>query len=144
MGLKYIPLGEYEHGVELVKIYECLCDVTRLRLLHVLAQGPLCVCHFQAVLREPQVKISKHLGYLRERGLVECRREGNWVVYALPVKPGRELRANLACLQDCAREQAIFRRDLERLQKLAPGIAADGPCGCGPAAARKRVSHDQR
>ena len=119
--------------MELVKIYECLCDVTRLRLLHVLAQGPLCVCHFQAVLREPQVKISKHLGYLRERGMVKCERDGNWMVYSLPAKTSKELRANLACLQDCVRENAVFRRDLERLRKLAPELAEMGPCGCGPA-----------
>lgn len=121
-------------GVELVQIYECLCDATRLRLLHVLAQGPLCVCHFQAVLREPQVKISKHLAYLRERGLVECERRGNWVVYALPAKPPRELWANLACLQDCAQDNPAFRADLARLKKLAPKFAETSPCGCAAAA----------
>lgn len=84
--------------MDLVRIYECLCDVTRLRLLHVLGPGPLCVCHFQAVLAEPQVKISKHLAYLRERGLVTGVREGKWMVYALPARPSPELRANLACL----------------------------------------------
>jgi ArsR family transcriptional regulator len=119
--------------MELVQIYECLCDVTRLRLLHVLVQGPLCVCHFQAVLREPQVKISKHLAYLRARDLVEVERDGNWMVYALPAKRSRELQANLACLQDCAGEDPVFKRDLARLQKLAPKLAAAGPCGCGPA-----------
>ena len=85
--------------MELIKIYECLCDTTRLRLLNVLAQGPLCVCHFQAILREPQVKISKHLAYLKARGLVQHEREGNWMIYRLPAKPSRELRTNLACLQ---------------------------------------------
>ncbi len=116
-------------AVELVKIYECLCEPTRLRLLHVLRQGPLCVCHFQDVLREPQVKISKHLGYLKARGLVACEREGNWMVYSLPAKPSAELAANLACLQDCGREEPVFRRDLERLRKLAPRLAG-GPAAC--------------
>ena len=77
--------------MELVQIYECLCDETRLRLLNVLAQGPLCVCHFQEILCEPQVKISKHLAYLRARGLVEVERQGNWMVYELPPKPSREV-----------------------------------------------------
>ena len=113
--------------MELVQIYECLCDRTRLRILHLLAQGPLCVCHFQDVLREPQVKVSKPLAYLRERGLVEAERRGNWMVYALPAKPSRELAANLACLQDCAKEEAVFRQDLARLRKLAPEVE---PCGC--------------
>ena len=122
-------------GVELIKIYECLCEVTRLRILNVLAQGPLCVCHFQEILRAPQVKISKHLGYLRARGLVECERQGNWVIYGLPAKPSRELKANLACLQDCAGENAVFQRDRARRKKLAPGLAESGPCGCARAAA---------
>ena len=128
--------------MELVQIYECLCDATRLRLLHVLAQGPLCVCHFQEILREPQVKISKHLAYLRARGLVEVERQGNWMVYELPAKPSRELRANLACLQDCAAENPVFQRDLARLKKLAPKFADTSPCGCAPAAGRKAtLSH---
>lgn len=121
--------------MDLIKIYECLCDVTRLRLLNVLAQGPLCVCHFQEVLREPQVKISKHLGYLRTRGLVACERRGNWMIYRLPEKPSRQLRANLACLQDCAQENPVFRRDLARLKKLTPADAVAAvyerrDCGC--------------
>ena len=78
--------------MKLVKIYECLCDATRLRLLNLLLQGPLCVCHIQAVLGEPQVKISKHLGYLKARGLVTVRRQGNWMIYALPVHRPRALR----------------------------------------------------
>jgi ArsR family transcriptional regulator len=116
--------------MELVQIYECLCDPTRLRLLNVLAQGPLCVCHFQEILDEPQVKISKHLAYLRTRGLVKVERHGNWMVYALPARPSRELKANLACLQDCAHEDPVFKRDLARLKKRAPKFAETSPCRC--------------
>jgi ArsR family transcriptional regulator len=133
--LTYIPYQVYRNTMELTKIYECLCDETRLRILHVLSQGPLCVCHFQAVLREPQVKISKHLAYLRARGLVECEREGNWISYALPAKSGRELATNLACLQDCVRENPVFQRDLARLRRLAPQLAANGPECCARGAA---------
>lgn len=117
-------------SVELIKIYECLCDLTRLRVLNVLAPGPLCVCHFQEILREPQVKISKHLAYLRSRGMVECERRGNWMIYELPAKPSRELRANLACLQDCAQEEPAFQRDLARRKKLASKFSDTSPCGC--------------
>ena len=127
--------------MELIKIYACLCDLTRLRLLNVLAQGPVCVCHFQEILQEPQVKISKHLAYLRQRGLVRAERQGNWVIYALALKPSRELKANLACLQDCARENPVFKRDVARLKKIEPACAwvqagepAKAPgqyrCGC--------------
>lgn len=114
--------------MDLVRIYECLCDLTRLRLLNLLQHGPLCVCHFQAILREPQVKISKHLAYLRARGLVVAKREGQWMIYALPQKAPRALRANLACLQDCAQEQKVFRADLARFKKIAPKLTAGDPC----------------
>ena len=77
--------------MDLIKIYECLCDPTRLRLLNILGQGPLCVCHFQEILGEPQVKISKHLSYLRVRGLVQAERQGNWMIYELPAKRSPEL-----------------------------------------------------
>ena len=116
--------------MELIQIYECLCDVTRLRVLNVLGQGPLCVCHFQEILGEPQVKISKHLAYLRARGLVEVELEGNWMIYELPTKPPRELKKNLACLQDCAGGNPLLQRDLARLKKLSPKLAATGPAGC--------------
>ena len=104
--------------MDLVRIYECFCDRTRLRILHLLTQTPLCVCHFQEILREPQVKVSKHLRYLRSRGMVHTQQEKNWVIYSLPEKRGRELEANLKCLQDCARGDAGFKRDLRALARL--------------------------
>src|SRR3954469_8829322 len=113
--------------MSLVQIYQCLCDQTRLRILHLLADGPLCVCHFQDILNEPQVKISKHLGYLKARGMVEARREGNWMIYSLPTRPAHELAANLACMQDCARENATFRRDSAKLAKLRAEFADNSP-----------------
>jgi ArsR family transcriptional regulator, arsenate/arsenite/antimonite-responsive transcriptional repressor len=116
----------------LIQIYQCLCDLTRLRILNLLTEGELCVCHFQEILGEPQVKVSKHLAYLRTRGLVLARKEANWVIYGLPAKPSRELSANLACLQDCVREDAIFRRDLDRRRKLASSIIENSPVCCSP------------
>jgi ArsR family transcriptional regulator, arsenate/arsenite/antimonite-responsive transcriptional repressor len=121
-------------NVELICIYECFCDRTRLRILHLLGQGPLCVCHLQTVLGEPQVKVSKHLAYLKSRGLVEASRQANWMIYRLPRKPPRELTANLACLQDCASEGPIFRRDVEKLRKVRSRLAKqDCPCAVNTA-----------
>lgn len=105
--------------MELVKIYQCLCDPTRLRILNLLTRSPLCVCHFQEILDEPQVKISKHLAYLRGRGMVVAEREQNWMIYSLPQKRGPELQGNLKCLQDCVQRDPIFKRDLRRLEKAA-------------------------
>jgi ArsR family transcriptional regulator len=113
--------------MKLVRIYQCLCDPTRLRILNLLAGGPLCVCHIQEILGEPQVKVSKHLSYLKAHGMAESRREANWMVYSLPAKRTRELQANLACLQDCAREDGEFRRDAARLRNLRARLAGTCP-----------------
>lgn len=123
--------------MSLVQIYQCLCDQTRLRILHLLQGGELCVCHFQEILGEPQVKISKHLAYLRRHGLVECRKEANWMIYQLPAKPSRELRANLACLQDCVSGDAVFRRDAEKRGRLQTAFAESSPVCCAPCTAKK-------
>ena len=105
--------------MNLVDLYECLCDLTRLRILNLLQNGPLCVCHFQDVLDEPQVKISKHLGYLKARGVVTASREGNWMIYALPDKANRPpaLSAALASFEQSAAEKTLFKRDSARLAK---------------------------
>ncbi len=112
----------------------------RLRILHVLQAGELCVCHFQEILHEPQVKISKHLAYLRKRGLVETRKEANWVIYRLPAKPTPELKANLSCLQDCVSESAVFRRDAAKRRHLTEKIAANSPVCCSPATGKTKIA----
>jgi ArsR family transcriptional regulator len=104
--------------MDLVQIYQCLCDRTRLRILYLLTQSPLCVCHFQDILGEPQVKISKHLAYLRSRGMVTTEKEQNWVIYSLPGNPAEALELNLKCLQDCVQTDVVFQRDLQGLSKL--------------------------
>ncbi|HZZ58262.1 MAG TPA: metalloregulator ArsR/SmtB family transcription factor [Opitutaceae bacterium] len=124
----------------LIQIYQCLCDPTRLRILNLLTEGELCVCHFQEILGESQVKVSKHLAYLKARGLVEARKEANWMIYSLPAKRSKELAANLACLQDCVQEDDAFRRDRERRRKFVRSIAG-GPACCGPSPT-PRLQHE--
>ena len=104
--------------MKLLKIYRCLCDETRLRILHLLNQGPLCVCHFQDILRLPQVAVSKHLAYLRTNGLVQAQRHGKWMIYRLPKRAPVELDLQLRCLQDCASTNPVFREDLKRLGRM--------------------------
>jgi ArsR family transcriptional regulator len=123
--------------MDLVQIYQCFCDRTRLRILHLLAQSPLCVCHFQTILGEPQVKISKHLAYLRDRGMVDAEREKNWMIYSLPERRAPELEANLKCLQHCAQSDRTFARDLRNLGALRRNC-------CEPSAVFQKAEAKQR
>ncbi len=58
-------------------------DPTRTRILKLLEGGGLCVCQVQAVLGLAPSTVSKHLTILKLAGLVEDRRNGKWIEYAL-------------------------------------------------------------
>lgn len=67
-----------------VELFKALSDDTRLLSLLLIAQeGELCVCELMNALDEPQPKISRHLAQLRKRGILQDRRQGQWVYYKL-------------------------------------------------------------
>jgi ArsR family transcriptional regulator len=74
------------HGskaLSLAGLFAALADTTRLRLLNLMADHEVCVCHFVEILGQSQPKISRHLAYLRRAGLVAARREGKWMHYSI-------------------------------------------------------------
>ncbi len=58
-------------------------EVTRLRLLSLLARGELTVKDLTAILGQSQPRISRHLKLLVEAGLIERLPEGAWAYYRL-------------------------------------------------------------
>ena len=65
-------------------VFKCLADETRARMtLLIAAEGELCVCELTNALEDSQPKISRHLAQLRSCGLLEDRRQGQWVFYRL-------------------------------------------------------------
>jgi ArsR family transcriptional regulator len=68
-------------------LFRALADRTRLRLLNLIADREICVCYFVDILGDSQPKISRHLAYLRNAGIVAARRQGRWMHYRLAL-PG--------------------------------------------------------
>jgi ArsR family transcriptional regulator len=64
-------------------LFRALADRTRLRLLNLIADREICVCCFVDILGDSQPKISRHLAYLRNAGIVAARRQGRWMHYRL-------------------------------------------------------------
>jgi len=104
-------------SIELTEIYRAFSDPTRLRILNLLLQEQLCVCHIQEVLDLPQVNTSQHLAYLRKTGLVECERVQTWKVYRLKHSGARNALLNLKCLAECVKSDPVFAADASRLRK---------------------------
>ena len=66
------------------QFFQLLSDETRLRCLVLMQQqGELCVCELTHALGQIQPKISRHLATLRDAGVVEDRRQGQWIYYRL-------------------------------------------------------------
>jgi ArsR family transcriptional regulator len=66
-----------------VQRFKALGDPTRLRVVHVLADGERCVCEIQRHVDVAANVLSHHLKVLRDAGLVLARRRGRWIDYRL-------------------------------------------------------------
>jgi len=115
--------------MNVIKVYKCLCDKLRLRILNLLKEGPLCVCHLLEIVDGDQVKMSKQLRYMKKLGMLASERRAQWMVYRLADKENPLLEENLKCLQDCAGEELCFTEDLKKRAALIKRLrAGDSPC----------------
>ncbi len=106
------------------RFFGTLSDRTRLRIVNLLARGPLCVCDIQYVLEQPQSSVSRHLAHLRAAGLVEDRRDGMRTFYDLTAWEKGVPRGVLETLRRELKADPEFGRDLESLEMLK----ASGEC----------------
>jgi ArsR family transcriptional regulator len=58
---------------------------------------------------------------------VQAERCANMMIYQLPTKRTAQLKANLACLQDCAHDERLFREDTARLAKARAKFGPETP-----------------
>ncbi len=100
------------------RFFRTLGDRTRLRIVNLLASGPLCVCDIQFILRQPQSSVSRHLAHLRMADLVRDRRDGMRTFYELTDWSGPLPRGILETLRRELKAEAEFGRDIETLSAL--------------------------
>ena len=94
----------------LTDLYRCLSDETRLRILNLLKEGPLCVCHIQAILGQSQVRTSKALATMKRLGVVQSTR--------------RILNRNLESLKSAEDVYPVFQSDLTKRRKILEEFCA--------------------
>ncbi len=108
-------------------MFRAFSDRTRLRILHVLQDGELCVGDIVEILNVPQPRVSRHLAYLRKSNLVKIRKAGTWSHYSLSVANSTFHKKLLECLANCFCEVPEIQADSARAKK----ISKSG--GCCPA-----------
>lgn len=98
-------------------LFKALAHDTRLRILNLLLDGEVCVCRIMEILDLPQSTASRHLGILKNAGLLDDRREGIWVHYSLARNQRPLALQILSALQDHLPLLDICRSDRRRLQQ---------------------------
>ena len=107
--------------LEMETMFMALADRTRLRLLNLMADDEVCVNFFTEVLGQSQPKISRHLAYLRNAGLVETRRHGKWIYYSIRSPQSSPLLSVLNATLNVLPDDPELRADKARLASLDPG-----------------------
>jgi ArsR family transcriptional regulator len=97
------------------RVFRALSDKTRLRILHLLLAGEVCVCDIVSALGCPQPTASRHLAYLRRAGLVSVRKEGIWCHYRLALTADEFDAALKKCIECCG-SMPKLAKDAERLK----------------------------
>jgi ArsR family transcriptional regulator len=101
---------------KLMNLFKVLSDETRMRILVLLYHKKLCVCQIQGILEEPQPKISKHLGKLRDMGFVKDERQEQFIYYYID-KDNEFLKDILEKIILNLEDYAVIQKDLKNLQK---------------------------
>ena len=88
------PSRTHAEATAIASDLEQLAHPVRLQLLDVLArnEGRVCVCDLEAAVPVKQPTVSHHLRLLREAGLIESEKVGQWVYYRIKRDSARALR----------------------------------------------------
>ncbi len=93
---------------------QTMSNATRLRIVHTLRDGPLCVTELAQRLDLESSKVSQHLTSLKRSGIVAGRRQGSEVIYQI-TNPKIERICDL--MREVLAEQAAQQSELiEALQ----------------------------
>jgi ArsR family transcriptional regulator, arsenate/arsenite/antimonite-responsive transcriptional repressor len=102
---------------QLEATFKALADKTRLRILALLGNNEVCVCHIHDSLGLPQPTISRHLAYLRRSGLVAVRRDGVWMHYRVSSSLGPVLQKIVNAAIDALTEVRTTAQDRKQFER---------------------------
>ena len=103
----------------LVRALRAMADEPRMTILSVLSiRGAVCVSHLQEAMKTPQPTVSRYLSILRNAGLLESERRGQWVYYSLNHDDSSLVMEMIQRASEQLRDSAKIKRIMERLDKL--------------------------
>ena len=103
--------------MEIEKILKALADGNRLRIINLLMRGELCVCEIEETLGLSQTNVSRHLNKLTLAGLLDSRKEAQWVFYSISNDFMKDHSALATYLQKSFEKYDACRLDTAKLLK---------------------------
>ncbi|MFA6309481.1 MAG: metalloregulator ArsR/SmtB family transcription factor [Clostridia bacterium] len=67
----------------LANIFKALAHPTRVQIVKLLKDGPLCVCFILPKIDSEQSNTSQHLSILRNQGILDNKKTGSKVIYGI-------------------------------------------------------------
>ena len=64
-------------------VLRAVAHPVRLQIVEALEHGECCVGGIVAITGQPQSAISQHLGLMKDKGILDCRREGTKAFYRI-------------------------------------------------------------
>lgn len=102
---------------ELLDIFRALADPTRMRIVHLLGTMELSVGELAQAVAQSQPRVSRHVKILAEAGLIDRRKEGNWVF--LRIGTGSLCEKLMDLFDDMAEHEDLWlKADLARLAAI--------------------------
>ncbi len=103
------------------QLLKLLGDKTRLTIVSILKQRECCVCELLEVFDMSQPSISQHLRKLKDLGLVQEERRGQWIYYSL-----NQASDLYALLEDILVHVSDQTEKIKQIEKSNPTLR----CGC--------------
>ncbi len=103
---------------ELTKVFKGLSDETRLKILALLWDKPLCVCEIMGTLGITQTKASRHLIYLKNAGLLTSKREDKWTEYRVREDLPDSIKEILERTINIIKESRDFQEICKKLKEI--------------------------
>ena len=107
--------------IKLISIFgKTISEPNRLRLIMLLQNGEVCVCHLISILKLSPSTTSQHLSVLKKNGFIKARKEGTWIYYEAAFDQ-KLIKPLFDYIQCPLKIDNVIQSDYQKLQELLKG-----------------------
>lgn len=111
--------------MELLKTLKALSHINRIRIINLLNYNELCVCELENILKLNQSNVSRHLGKLKQAGLIVGEKKAQWIYYRINEELFNKHKFLQKILDEELSNHSYCKEDISKLKKY---LASDLSC----------------